>query len=51
MRRGSAASDEEVEKISRYSRARYFMSRKMFTPATSRSTVPSTTTMNSTHVA
>ena len=25
IRRGSAASEEEVEKISRYSRARYFM--------------------------
>ena len=35
MRRGRAASEEEVEKISRYSRARYFISWKMFTPATS----------------
>ena len=30
--RGSAASDDEVETISRYSRARYFISEKMLTP-------------------
>ena len=50
IRRGRAASDEEVLTISRYSRARYFMSEKMFTPDTSLSTVPSTSTMNRMHV-
>ena len=48
--RGSAASDDEVEKISRYSRARYFMSEKMFTPVTIFSIRPRITMMNSAQV-
>ena len=46
IRRGSAASEEEVEKISRYSRPRYFISLKMLTPATTLSRPPRITTMN-----
>ncbi len=48
--RGSADSEEEVDRISRNSRARYFSSRKMLTPATSRSSAPSTTITNSRQV-
>ncbi len=48
--RGSADSEDEVETISRYSRARYFSSAKMLIPVTIRRMVPSTTTMNSAQV-
>ena len=40
--RGSADSEDEVERISRNSRARYLNSRKMFTPAANLRTDPST---------
>ena len=46
MSRGSADSDEEVDRISRNSRPRYLKSVKMFRPATTRSSVPSTMKTN-----
>ena len=42
MSRGSADSEEEVDRISRNSRPRYLKSVRMFRPATIRSSVPST---------
>ena len=45
MRRGSAASDDEVPTMSRYSRPRYFISEKMLTRVTANSSTPRTTAM------
>jgi hypothetical protein len=42
---GSADSEDEVETMSRYSRARYFISAKMLTPAPTRRITPRTMTM------
>ena len=49
--RGSADSDEDVERISRNSRARYLKSEKMLMPATVFSSRPRTTNTKSTQVA
>ncbi len=43
MSRGSADSDDDVERMRRNSRARYFSSSQTLTPATTRRIVPSTT--------
>ena len=48
--RGSADSDDDVDTINRYSRARYFSSEKMLMPVTMRRMVPSTTMTNSAQV-
>ncbi len=46
MSRGSADSEEEVDRISRNSRERYLNREKTFSPETSRSTAPSTMKTN-----
>ena len=49
--RGSAASEDDVETISRYSRARYLISEKILQPGPNNAgSAPSTTTMNSAQV-
>ncbi len=46
MSRGSADSEEEVDRISRNSRPRYLKSEKTFMPAITRSSAPSTMKTN-----
>jgi hypothetical protein len=44
--RGSAASEDEVDTMIRYSRARYFSKEKMLSPVTALSRPPSTIRTN-----
>ncbi|CAO0834204.1 hypothetical protein SMICM17S_01189 [Streptomyces microflavus] len=50
MSRGRADSEEEVDRMSRNSRPRYFSSESRFTPATRRRIAPSTTKTKSPQV-